>query len=95
MIDDDEAGIMRVEKLLDLLDLAEQAACPLRLRNGHDQAMGDGQVDRERETDRLFQPRLVGAHGWGSLSSLAAAFLDDRHQHQRAHVVAGASRFRE
>ncbi len=102
MVDDDEAGILLVEKRLDLLDLAgAHQRRRARLVDRHDQAFGNRQIDGAGKSHRLFEAGLVGAlRGWlekllgsglialpVSCGTALAGLFQDRHDDGRTHVV--------
>ncbi len=59
MIDDDELGVLGADETRELLDLAsaEQSGRPW-VRNGHEPARLDVEIDGGGETDRLIEARL-------------------------------------
>jgi hypothetical protein len=92
MIDDDEAGIMRVEQAGDLDDLAgtEQRG-GLRLADADQDRIDDRQLDGCGQAACLFQARLVRACRSGRIAlvaPLAALSLDDGHEHESARFIA-------
>ncbi|MCY1302305.1 hypothetical protein D9M68_860730 [compost metagenome] len=91
MVDDDEASIELNENVADFLDLAaaEQRAW-LGLRHRNDGAMHDFQIDRHRQTGRLFKATFVGTRRCRreDVCGLPSGLLQDRNDDNRAHVVA-------
>ena len=94
MIDDDEAGILRIEHARDFLDLAgSEQGRRARLRHRYDQAFDDIEIDGARQPLGLFQSTFAGA-GRRRRRSLALGVaryalvsLENGHQHERPHVV--------
>jgi hypothetical protein len=82
--------------MADLLDLsaAEQRAW-FRLRDGNDRAVYDVEIDGKRKPGCLFKPAFIGTGGGRrNFRRWLARLLQDRHDNDRAHVVAALLKLR-